>query len=188
MKRLLIIFLCIFPILSTPCQSKKERKKYKIKSTTEWETINDKGNPVTYKTTYEEFDRNGRSILRIGYGIDGSVLHKESAVYDLYGNKTEETEIDLAAKKNLKRVFKYNAMKDKTEEVEYNSTGTVIKKTVFKYDANGNKSSEIVTDAAENVTKKSTYSYNSKNLKTGKQTFTHSEKPESVKKWDYVYY
>jgi hypothetical protein len=188
MKPSLILSLFIFFVLAAPCQSKKEVKKYKIRSATEWETINGEGNPLTYKSTYEEFDKNGRSILRVEYSMDGSILHKESAVYDVYGNKTEETEYDAAKKKNVRRTMKYNALKDKTEETEYNDSGSILKKTSFTYDSSGNKISEIVTDPSGAVLKKMTYTYNSKNLKTGKQTFIKSVVPESIKKWDYVYY
>jgi hypothetical protein len=188
MKHTLFLALFIFSLLAAPCQSKKEIKKYKIRSTTEWETINGNGDLLTYKSTYEEFDKNGRSTLRVEYGTDKSILHKESAVYDVYGNKTEETEYDATKKKNVRRTMKYNALKDKTEEIEYNESGGIMKKTAFSYDASGNKTSEIVTDNSGNVMKKMTYTYNSKNLKTGRQMFIKSVVPESVKKWDYVYY
>lgn len=188
MKKILLLSLCACVFISALGQTKKERKKYKIKSTTEWETINEKGTSKTIKTLYEEFDKAGRTTLHVEYEPDGTIRLKESTVYDSYGNKTEETEFDPAKKKNIKRTFRYNALKDKTEEVEYNATGGIVKKTMFTYDAAGNKTTETVVDAAGKLLKKSTFSYNSKSLKTGKQTFGNSSVPESVKKWDYVYY
>jgi hypothetical protein len=188
MKKIIMFSLCLLLVASVTGQSKKERKKNKIKSTTEWETTNVNGSETTFKSAYEEFDRDGHSILSIEYGSDGAVLTKLSAKYDNFKNKTEETEFDAGKKKNIRRTFKYNAFRDKTEEIEYSGSGSIMKKTTYTYSSDGNKSAEIVTDASGNVLKKMTYTYNSKNLKTGKQTFTKSTVPESVKKWEYEYY
>jgi hypothetical protein len=188
MNRTLLVILCLLIGLTAPCQSKKERKKNKIKSTTEWETSTVDGKTATCKTSYEEFDKAGRSTLKIDYAPDGTVQNKVSAVFDSYGNKTEESEFDLAKKKNLRWTYRYNAMKDKTEEVEYDESGAIRKKTVNTYDANGNRITETETDAAGNLLKKSIYTYNSRNLKTGKTTAPGSKKKDKSKKWDYVYY
>ncbi len=188
MNRVIILFIVLLIGSAAPCQSKKERKKYKIKSTTEWETIDIDGKSATYKTSYEEFDKAGRTIVKIEYASDGSISVKYTAVYDNYGNKTTETEFDAGKKRNIKRTSRYNALKDKTEETEYNASGEILKKTVFAYDANGNKISETETDAAGNLLKKTLFSYNAKNLKTGKSTAPGSKKKDKSKKWDYVYY
>jgi hypothetical protein len=188
MNRIIIIILALLTGITAPCQTKKERKKYKIKTTTEWETTTNDGKPVTYKVAYEEFDKAGRTIMKTEYTPDGAVTFKSTAVYNSFGDKTEETEFDPAKKKNIRLTYKYNALKDKTEEVEYESTGTIRKKTVFTYDANGNKVAETETDAAGTLLRKSVYTYNSKNLKTGKTNPAGSKQKEKSKKWDYVYY
>ncbi|MCX6304653.1 MAG: hypothetical protein NT040_06780 [Bacteroidetes bacterium] len=188
MNRTIILFLCLLIGLTAPCQSKKERKKYKIKSTTEWETTTADDKATTYKTSYEEFDKAGHTTVKIEYAPDGTVSFKATAVYDSFKNKTEETEFDLAKKKNLRKTYKYNALKDMTEEVEYEGTGAIRKKTVYAYDASGNKISETESDATGTLLKKSVYTYNSKNLKTGKTTAPGSKKKDKSKKWEYVYY
>jgi hypothetical protein len=188
MNRTIIFILCVLIASAAPCQSKKERKKNKIRSTTEWETTLTGGKPATYKTSYEEFDKAGRSTLKINYAPDGSIEDKTTAVFDSYGNMTEETSFDAAKKKNLRWTYRYNAMKDKTEEVEYDGNGAVMKKTLNTYDASGNKITETETDAAGNLLKKSTYTYNSRNLKTAKTTAPGSKQKEKSKKWEYVYY
>jgi hypothetical protein len=187
MNRILILILVMLTGFNAPCQTKKERKKYKIKATTEWETSVIDGKPATYKVAYEEFDKAGRTILKAEYAPDGAVTFKTTAVYNSNGDKIEETESDPAKKKNIRWTYKYNALKDKTEEVEYEGTGAIRKKTVFTYDANGNKVAEAETDAAGTLVRKTVYTYNSKNLKTGKTTPVGSKKEKS-KKWDYVYY
>ncbi len=188
MDRILLIVISLFMITTVSAQSKSERKKNKIKSITEWETVTTEGKTNAFKSVVEEFDRSGRSIQKTEYGPDGSVMHKETAVYDTYGNKTEETEIDVDKHRNVRRAFRYNAMKDKTEEIEYNSAGIIQKKTLFTYDANGNKVGETVNDATGNCLKKIQYTYNSKKLKIKKEVIRASVQAELIKKWDYVYY
>lgn len=187
MNRIVIFILCLLIGITAPCQSKKERKKYKIKSTTEWETSTIGGKSSTYKVASEEFDRAGHTTMKAEYSPDGTATFRTTAVFDSFGNKTEETETDLAKKKNTRWTYRYNAMKDKTEEVEYE--GSVIrKKTIYTYDADGNKISESEMDAAGNLLKKSVYTYNSKNLKTGKTNVAESKQKEKTKKWEYVYF
>lgn len=188
MYRILIFTTCLIMVISASGQTKKERKKNKIKSATDWEIVYENGKANTYKSAYEEFDRNGHSTMKIEYSPDGAVLTKVTAKYDIYQNKIEETEFDASKKKNIRKTSKYNAFKDKTEEMEYNSSGVLIKKTVFTYNTEGNKASEIIMDAAGTVLKKSTYTYNSKKLKSGKLTISNSNVPESGKKWEYEYY
>jgi hypothetical protein len=188
MKQLLIMALCLLLVISVSGQSKGERKKNKIKSITEWATDYDDPKPESYKSVYEEFDKEGHSVLRTEYGSDGAILSRVTSKYDSYGNKTEETEYDASKKKNVKKAYKYNAFKDKTEELEFNSAGTLLMKTLFEYDGDGNKIAETTYDGAGTVLEKTTYTYNSKNLKTGKQTLKNGSIPDSGKKWDYVYY
>jgi YD repeat-containing protein len=180
--------LLFLTAINAPCQSKKERKKYKIKSTTEWETTLTDGKSATYKCLYEEFDRDGRSVLKTEFAPDGKVIFKSTIKYDSYGNKTAETEFDAGKNKNLMWTYRYNALKDKTEETEYNAAGEIRKKTVFTYDADGNRISETETDPAGNLLKKVVFTYNSKNLKTEKKTTPASIQKEKTKKWDYVYH
>jgi hypothetical protein len=187
MNRTIILFLCVLIGITAPCQSRKERKKNKIKSTTEWETSIVDGKPATFKVSSEEFDKSGRTIMKVEYSPDGGVTFKSTAKFDIYGNPAEVTEFDPAKKKNSRWLYRYNAMKDKTEEVEYDG-GSIRKKTIFTYDANGNKISETETDGAGNLLKKSVYTYNSKNLKTGKTNVAGSKQKEKSKKWEYVYY
>ena len=188
MYRTMIFTVCLIMAISTAGQSMKEIKKNKIKSTTDWEIVYENGKAGTYKSSYEEFDRNGRSTLKVTYSPEGAILIKTAAKYDNYGNKTEETEFDAAKKKNIRRTYKYNSFKDKTEESEYNSSGVLLTKTLYTYNADGNKVSEILTDASGTVLKKTTYTYSPKKLKTAKQTVRNSNIPESGKKWEYEYY
>jgi hypothetical protein len=188
MHRTLIFITCLTIMISSAGQSKKEIKKNKIKSATDWEITFVNGKANTYKSAYEEFDKNGRSILKVEYGPDGGILTKVTTKYDGYDNKIEETDFDASKKKNVRRTYKYNAFRDKTEESEYSSSGVLLKKTLFTYNGDGNRTSEITTDAAGTMQKKTTYSYNAKKLRSGKQTLNSTSVPESGKKWEYEYY
>jgi len=169
-------------------QSKKEIKNNKIKSIAVWQADVENGKTVTYKDSYEEFDKQGRSILKIEYNKEGKIKRKKTAKFDSFNNKIEVTEFDLKDSINIKKTFKYNALKDKTEETEYNSAGEVIKKTTFKYDDNGNKVSEITNNATGNVIKKVDFKYNEKNIKVEKHNYKGANKLESVRKWVYEYF
>lgn len=188
MKRFVIIALFLSVVFAVSSQSLKERKKYRIKSVTEWHTEYTNGKAVTFKSDREEFDKDGNSILKCEYGPDEAVLHKVTVKFDKSGNKTEETEFDAEKKRNVRTVFKYNAFNDKTEEAEYNASGLLVKKTTWTYNKNGDKDTETITDANGKMLKKTTYGYNSKSLRSSKQTINRVSLPESAKKWEYEFY
>jgi len=188
MRRILIFASCLILVISVSGQAKKEVKKNKIKSTTDWEIVYENGQSKTYKSSYEEFDKNGHTTMKVEYAPDGTILTKMTVKYDAYQNKTEETEFDFSKNKNIRKTYKYNAFKDRTEELEYNSSGVLFRKTLFTYNPDGNKTSEIMMDPSGTVLKKTTYTYNPKKLKSGKQTMNKSNYPESGKKWEYEYY
>jgi hypothetical protein len=187
MKYKIIILLLLISILSFG-QSKKEAKKNKIKSTTVSQTIYDNGNPVTYKDSYEEFDKNGNTLIKIEYKKDGTVKHKETARYDIYNNKIEETEYDADDQTNKRKTYKYNAFNDKIEETEYNAAGAITKSSAYTYNTDGDRATEVITDESGKVKKKNVYTFNSNHLKVEKQSFNISNKLESLKKWSYEYF
>lgn len=190
MNRALIIILSLLVSFAVTGQSKKERKKARVRSTTEWETVVVDGKPVNYKVSFEEYDREGRVTQHVDYAPDGAVIFKTTSLFNSRGDKTEETEYDPLKKRNFRRTYKYNALGDKTEEVEYDGNGSLVSRIVSTYDANGNRISETETDVSGNLIKKTIITYNSKGLKSGRHTTGGSKQKEKekVKKWDYVYY
>lgn len=160
MKKIVLLFLILAFSYAASAQSKKEVKTYKIKSTTVWKADNKNGETITNKDTYEEFDKDGQTILMIEYKADGTI-------------KTKKT-------------TKYNADGDETEECEYDASG-LTQKTVFIYNANGDKTSEVITDASGNTVEKIIYTYDAKGLKETKQTYNAANILESVKKYIYEY-
>jgi hypothetical protein len=187
MKYNIIVLLVLISTLSFS-QSKKEAKKNKIKSATVMETYYENGNPVTYKDSYEEYDKNGHTLLKIEYKKDGSIKHKETNTYDAFNNKIEETEFDVEKKINKKKTYKYNAFNDKTEETEYDENGKIIKFTSYAYNADGDRSNETIIDGAGKIKKKNMFTYNDKHLKVEKQTYNNTNQLESTKKWSYEFF
>jgi uncharacterized protein YbbC (DUF1343 family) len=187
MKNVSISIVLVLIALTTLAQGKKERKVNKIKAITEWETAVVAGKTVPFKSIYEEFDREGRSTLRIEYDSAGNILLRSTVKYDSYGNKIAETDYNAAKKRNVILTSRYNAFKDKTEESEFNEAGVLQKKTVFTYDNDGKRLTETETNPAGEVIKKTVYTYNAKDLKTEKSV-TKGKQPGKSKRWEYVYY
>ncbi|MEI7664258.1 MAG: hypothetical protein WCK34_18770 [Bacteroidota bacterium] len=169
----------------------KQERKHKVKSATTTTTVYENGKASSSKDSYEEFDRNGNTTLSIGYGKDGTVLHKETTVYDKAGNVTEEVVTDTKENKSYRMTYTYTVIKDKTllaEESEFTSAGTLKKKTVYTYNASKKKATETVTDGTGQPVKKVIYSYNSRDLKSHKQVIGKTNMPESAKDYQYEYY
>ena len=169
----------------------KQERKHKVKSATTTTTVYENGKASSWKDSYEEFDRNGNTTLSIGYGKDGTVLHKETTVYDKAGNVTEEVVTDTKENKSYRMTYTYTVIKDKTllaEESEFTSAGTLKKKTVYTYNASKKKATETVTDGTGQPVKKVIYSYNSRDLKSHKQVIGKTNMPESAKDYQYEYY
>lgn len=188
LTQLLLVSILLVTSLQATCQSKKDRKKNKIRSCTESFSETKDGKTVAYKLSYEEFDKSGRSLLKIDYKPDGSIEKKESVKYDSYGNKVEEILQDITKNKYSKKLSKYNVHNDKTEEVEYDEAGVILQKTSYMYSAGGNKVLETITDGSGRQIEKSIYLYNSHNLRSEKQLYDKMNNPDSSKKWDYLYY
>lgn len=187
MKKLLLTAFSFVLIFSSLSAGNKE-KKNKVKSRIQYAIIYEKGKETNYKESYEEFNRNGKTVLKIDYKPDGAILYKESVTYDSYGNITEEVIIDNEKNKYSRLKFKYNSDNKKSEELEYDKSGNVIKKTVYNYNSSGERNVEVVFDGNGKVLKKVLNSYNGKGLRIERKTLNASDALESIKKSEYIYY
>jgi hypothetical protein len=190
MKRNIAVCLLVALLIPLAALSNKE-KKNKVKSTTVMMTIYENGKARTYKESYEEFDRNGNTILYIDYYKDGTIHRKEAYTYDNEGNKLTATITDSVSKKDIKKAYKYTQVKDKSlllEETESNSAGVLLKKTVYSYTISGKKATETVSDGSGKPVKKIIYTYNSKNMKVTRQVHSGTNVPESLREWQYEYF
>ena len=188
MKTILFLLILVGICKLAPCQSNKEIRFNKIKSVTTWQSEKGAGQSDVVKESYEVFDKDGNTTLKIKYKKDGTVDTKETTKYDKNQNKIEEFQYTGSDEIVSHKAYVYNAFGKKTEEREYTPTGEPSKETVFTYNPSGEKNAEIVTDSKGNLLKKVEYSYNAKNLKTQRTTSNKTKQVESVKKWSYEYY
>jgi len=107
MKKFLILFLIIIPFVGFT-QSKKTIRENKIHSQTTKKTIAKDTVFITYVQTYEEFDKNGKTTLKIKYDSKGVMRKKNSYVYDSFGNLTEEMEYSKKSGRTIKITYKYD--------------------------------------------------------------------------------
>jgi len=132
MKNLIVLLLAIVPIFAMS-QSKKELRSNKIQSKTIERTEQKDGQTITYKESYEVYDKNGNTILREEYNKAGEVKTKESFKYDNFGNMIEKIEFEKKTGKTIKTLCKYNADGNKIEETVYDSGGNIIEKKSYSY-------------------------------------------------------
>lgn len=191
MKTLIIAITGFIFLLPGLLIAGKHERKHKVKSTTTAMTVYENGATSTWKESYEEFNRAGKTTLYIDYGKDGSVLHKETSTYDKDGNITEEVVTDAKEGKSHRRTYTYSVIKDKTllmDETDYNAAGGLVKKTVYTYNASKKKATETISDATGQPVKRIIYNYNARDLKSHKQVFGKTNVPESSREWQYEYY
>lgn len=182
-------------------QSKKDVKKNKIRSMTEFVTITENGKETTYKAYYIAFNKNADIIEETEYNSKGTIKKGETTKYDVNNNKIEETHFHQKEKKNpknnseeveiinIKTVYKYNAHNDKTEENELDITNAkLVKRHLFTYNAKGEKNAEEIYNAEKKMVKKETYVYNIKGLKVEKKNFNGNNEVETTKKYVYEFY
>jgi hypothetical protein len=191
MKTKIILIMPLVMLMAFQASAGKKEKKGKIKSTTELLTEYTNGKPVTYKQSYEEFDKNGNTVQFVEFRKDGSIKHKETFTYDAANNLTDESLIDVPSGKVSHKAHKYTLVRDKYRELEetsYNADGTILKKNVYTYTATAKKASETTYDGNGKLVKKTVFSYNSKDLHTSKQILDESGAIKEDKEWQYVYF
>ncbi len=138
MKNLVIVLMVFIPLLGMS-QSKSELKASKIKSRTIERTEQKDGVTTTYKEFYEEYDKNGYTILQQEFNKTGEVKSKDTYKYDNFGNVSEKVEYDKKSGNTVKTVYKYDANGEKIEETDYDSGGSVKSRQVYSVDSKGLK-------------------------------------------------
>lgn len=136
MKKFVIIMMVLIPIIGIS-QSKKEIRDNKIKSTSIEKTEQKDGQSITYKEFYEEYDKNGNTILKIEYSKAGDIKNKSTYKYDNFGNVIEKTEYERKSGETTKTLTKYDAMGEKSEETETDNDGNILQKQTYKVDNKG---------------------------------------------------
>lgn len=160
MKKIILLFLVFIPIFIF-AQSKNEIKTNKIKSKTVERTEQKDGQSVTYKEFYEEYDKNGRTVLQIEYSKSGEVKKKEMFTYDSFGNEIEKTVYEKKSGATVKTVTKYDANGEKIEEIIYDSAGQITQKQTYTVDKKGFRKEAKEYNSKGELRWKKTYTYTS---------------------------
>ena len=142
MKKIALLLVVILPLFCFGQSAKKVRNN-KITSQTITKTITIDTLIITYVDTYEEFNKDGKTITEIKYDMSGLVLRKRAYKYDSFGNVSEELEYDKKKAKTVKRTFKYDAFDNEIEIITTDEDGKEIEKQVYTYDNNGLKETGV---------------------------------------------
>ncbi|MBK5286155.1 MAG: hypothetical protein JJE25_12205, partial [Bacteroidia bacterium] len=142
MSRVAFLLLLIF-CSSAFAQSKKELKKFNIKSCTVTVTAIDSstGKEKIFTDSYNAYDKNGKMTEEKEYDRNGNFRKHECHKYNKNGSETEWTVFDAKGNIIRKTVTDYNSNNDKKTESIFDGTGTLIEKTQFNYNAEGVKTS-----------------------------------------------
>ena len=159
-KSFLILLIAAFSNLAI-AQSKKDVKKYFIKSVTESVTEKVNGSETIRMKSYKKYDGNGNIIEEADYHKDGT-----------FKSKT---------------IIKFNTKNDATEELITDSNKKVIQHFTHSYNGDNDKATEIEWDDKGKLISKSTYTYNKNGLKTEKKTFNSNNELIAVKKYTYEF-
>lgn len=187
MKGFIITLVIGLAFLTCYGQSKKELAAAKVKSSTEWTTKKENGQTTSYKSVYQEYDKNGNTTLNIEYDDAGNETLKQVVVYDKFKRKTSETVYDASKGKTTRTSYIYDSFNNVKEEMEFNGD-KLVRRTEFTRNQNGDKTSETTYDGSGNLQKKVTYTYDGKKMKTGRTTVNTLKNTETVKKWVYTYF
>lgn len=181
--KIILLFTVLLPFVGT-AQSKKEIKKFKIKSTTVM--LADAVSASEIRNSFSKFDTDGNVIEDIEYNRDGSIKKREVFKYNKNGDVMEEMVISNGKFKK-KIAYKYNAKNEKVEEIHYDDKDNVIEKHVNTFDALGNKTLETITDAKGTLLRRIVTTYNPKGLKTEKKIFDGNGQLLATRKFTYAY-
>jgi hypothetical protein len=159
--RILTLLLFLLTATLSFSQKAKDVRNLNIKSKTVTTKTHKKGEVLTFKDTYEEFDKNGKPTLEIEYTKSGEIKNKKTYKYDNYNNVTEESQFDKKTGKTTTTTYQYNPDGNKSLEVVKDELGNIIEKSVFKYNSKQLRIEKTEYDGNNNLksTKITTYEY-----------------------------
>ncbi|HMT29840.1 MAG TPA: hypothetical protein PKD91_11220, partial [Bacteroidia bacterium] len=120
-------------------QSKKDLKKFKIKSTTEVVTDFQNGKETSHTERIEKYDSDGNLIEESEFNKDGSFKKKETRKFNKAGEVVEEIKFNAAGAIITKEVTSYNENNDKVNEQTVDGSGKILEWNKYGYDSLGEK-------------------------------------------------
>jgi hypothetical protein len=157
--RNLLFINCLFMSVLVFGQSKKDVKKFGIKSITETLTTFVDGKALTINDSYQKFDKKGQLIEEMTYDRYGKVKHKRQMKYNNLGDKEEESTFDSTGHLEAREVYKYDSEGEKIEEIRYGAKGELLSKAIFTLDARGLKTERKTYDAKNKLIEVKKYIY-----------------------------
>ncbi len=134
------------------------------------------------KTLYKY--NKGNKIEEKDFDSEGNPMSKQTFVYDMHGNMTEEDNYGTEGTEYTspkKKIYTYNSQNKKATEEIYNDKGKMWLKRSYEYDAKGNmvKETKWVKEYEKENTSASTYEYDTNGNCTGS-----NGKPEAKFEYD----
>lgn len=162
--RSVYIYIIVFcGIVSIPAvslaQNKKDLRKYGVKSVTEIVTKTEEVKEITFKDSYQRFDKNGNAIEEINYRKDGTTKERIIRKFDEGNNLVQEEIFDGSGKLIQKLINTYNIDEEKTSETEFDGNGQEVKKTLILYNNKGLKTEKKVYDKSGKLVMLKKYHY-----------------------------
>src|SRR5690348_2185184 len=122
-----IVFSSLFLVhCSAIGQSRKDIKKFGIKSTTETVVEYVNGKEVSHIESIEKFDKEGNVIEDTEYNKDHTFKKKESRTYNKAGDVLQEIRYDEKGNLISKHVYTYNDANDIASEQKTDANGKII--------------------------------------------------------------
>ena len=172
-------------VSSSFSQSRKEIKKYGIRSTESVITEFVGGKEVTHTDSFEKYDNDGNIIEEVEYNKDGTFKKKYTRKYNKAGEITEEVKYDAKGAIVSKVVTAYNESNDKVNEQTYDGTGKLVEWFKYGYNDLGEKTFELSLDEKGKTIRKSLYVYDKNGLRKERKTFNGRDELIAVKKYNY---
>jgi len=182
-----VLFTVIFLISFSPAlsQSRKEIKKYGLRSVSTSTTINIAGKQHTYTDSFERFDREGNIIEEVVYNTDGTIKKKEVRKYNKAGKLLEESKFAEKGILVSKQILLYNSANDKISEQLLDGSGKIKEWIKYGYNDLNEKIYENQLDETGKVIKKSVYTYDKNGLRKERKVYNSNDELISVRKYTF---
>lgn len=186
-RTFLLLSILIF-FFNVSAQSKKEIRKYNIKSSTV--TVDEVDNSGERKTRTDkiiEWDKNGNIIKDFEYNKDGKLKKGVKAKFDKNDKIIEEIFYDQD--ENIKETitYSYNRLNQRILSTIYNDKMEVSEIVKYEYNGFGELVSEISSDKNGILISQSIYKYDNKGLRTERTIINNKGEVVSIRTYNYKF-
>ena len=164
---LVLITICVFA-QTLSGQSNEQIRTYGILSVTEYTIEYDgEGNEIKYKSAFEKFNKDGKTIEEVEWKDDGRLEYRHIEKYEK-GEEVEQIEDYPMGEKGedpfYKRTERTFHRGDEVEQREYDREGNLTERTTYEYNKMGDLALETKYEADGEVDEIIEYQYDKKGL------------------------